>query len=72
MWGRASKRAGRCQCCEGSVVGGGLAPVRGSCEQLGWGLGGGGPSPPPLKRWGQIFFRTFGKSKIFSGASGAH
>ena len=27
--------------------------------------------PPPLKRLGQIFFRAFGRSKVFSGAFGA-
>ena len=30
------------------------------------------PSPPPLKRLGQIFFRTFGQPIRFSGAFGAN
>ena len=29
------------------------------------------PEPPTQKTWGQIFFRAFGQSKIFSGAFGA-
>ena len=34
--------------------------------------GGGGRSPSPGKRLGQIFFRAFGRAKFFSGAFGAN
>ena len=39
------------------------------------GRGGGGTPPPPgppPKRWGQIFFRAFGQTKIVSGAFAVH
>ena len=62
----------------------GLAPVpsqpHGSFSQLSATRAGGAgpksptppPTPAPLKRLGQIFFRAFSQSKLFSGAFGSN
>ena len=81
-WGCSAMHSGACPCHIGRPgVSSSSTPGLLLAAQHHFGGGGGGPTPPahppldpprPLKGLGQIFFRTFGRSKIFSGTFGAN